>query len=308
MAEIVIKKCVLEVDFQNNFIIDTSTLKVYSDGAKSVMQYRIDPNLKDKFLSEVAGDFWHTEEDKLQAFIYYDDGSSFVQRRKAKYSFAENAKVWTDYTFVGYTKEQAEELKNKIVIAIQVQNITKDLKVEKKLQKVDEEYLFFDAVYAKRMRERNAMLASTDWRVLDDVVDTYPGEKDMWKLWRQKVRETLIKDPTEFPTPLDFFRYIKTLKWPIDPKNYKIRYPERDVEYLSTDDQWVKRDTDASTDFVESRLENILELRQKYVESRIRVKKEVKDMMKLLRIEEELEEDLDYDRFVIDEEMNDLAN
>lgn len=308
MAEIVIKKCILEVDFQNNFIIDTSTLKVYPDGSKSVQQYRLDPSLKDKFLSDIAGEFWHTEEDKLQAFIYYDDGSSFVQRRKAKYSFAENAKVWTDYTFVGYTQEQSEELKNKILTAIEVQNITKELKVERKLQKVDEEYLFFDSVYAKRMRERSAMLAATDWRVLDDVVDTYPGEKDMWKLWRQKIRETLIKDPAQFSTPLEFFRYIKTLKWPIDPKNYRIKYPESDVEYLSTDDQWVKRDTDASADFVESRLENILELRQNYINSRIRVKKEVKEMMKLLRIDEELDVDVDYDRFVTEEDLNDLAN
>jgi hypothetical protein len=47
-------------------------------------------------------------------------------------------------------------------------------------------------------------------------------------------------------------------------------YPNAEVEYLSLNDpsQWVARDTSASHDFVESRLRNIYEIRQKYRHSK----------------------------------------
>jgi len=80
-------------------------------------------------------------------------------------------------------------IKNKIIQLIELATVFKELKIESKLAKIDEEVLFFEKTYAKRLSERNQMLKVSDWRILPDVIDSYPGEKDMWILWRQKLRE-----------------------------------------------------------------------------------------------------------------------
>ena len=41
----------------------------------------------------------------------------------------------------------------------------------------------------KRITEKQNILNATDWRVLPDVADNYPGEKDAWIKWRAKVRD-----------------------------------------------------------------------------------------------------------------------
>jgi len=74
-----------------------------------IPRYEILPQIKERFLSEVVGDFWHTEEDQLQALMFFNDGSLHCQRRKTKYSFADGLKSWVSYTFTGYTQEQVDE-------------------------------------------------------------------------------------------------------------------------------------------------------------------------------------------------------
>ena len=176
--------------------------------------------------------------------------------------------------------------------------------------------MFFEHTYLKRLDEKRTMLAVCDWRILPDITDSYAGEKNMWIKYREELRKLLVKGPDDYATPLAFFRDIKTLKWPIDPKVYFEKYPNGQdaggnaVEYLKADDntQWVERELDASKDVLTNKLINIDQLRQRYIDSTRVVKQEVQDMMKMIKIEEVIEGGVDYTTMYTEEEMNDLAN
>jgi len=309
--EFVGKKAVLELDFLNRILADTENTIVWKDGNVTVPSRVLDKDHLDRFLG-ILDSFWHTEVDQLERVVFYDDNSLFCQRKKLKYDFSSGQKVYTTYTFVGYTTDQVIELRKKIVDFIQASDHARLLKVRRYVSKVDENILFYDKTYLKRMQERNNILNATDWRVLPDVEDSYPGEKDMWKKYRQTVRGLTLEKLEDYPTPLDFFKAVKTFKWPIDPKFYWDQYPEgldndgNPVEYLSTDDQWVERDTESSRDFIEGKLIHITHMRDNYLAAERIMRADVKEMMKLLRLEDFVEAGIDYTKIYTEEELEDI--
>lgn len=313
MPEFVDKKCILEIDFQNRVVLDSSK-RVYTpeNDTLKVPGYVVKAEYMDRFL-ESFDSFWHTENDQLQALMFYDDDSLFCQRKKLKYDFVSGQKVYTTYTFTGYTSEQVSELLLKVRAFLDAETVVRQLSVNQHLKKVDENLLFFEKTLMKRMQERNLILSVTDWRILPDVVEKYPGEREMWMKYRQTIRDLTFKDPTEYPTPLDFFKSIKSFKWPIDPKNYWEQYPDgldnngNPVEYLSTDDQWVERDTESSRDLIESRLYHIATMRQNYLKEEKVVRDEVKKMMQELRLEDFVEAGIDYTKIYTQEEIDDMV-
>lgn len=304
--------CELEVDFLNKVIFDTSKSVDVGGGQITIPLIQINGEILDRFRECVDG-LWHSENDQLESLHFYTDGTLFCQRKKLKYDFANQQQVYSTYTFTGFTSEQAQELRDKISLLIEAEKVVRIIKVEGHLSKIDDQILFFEKTYIKRMEEKNSILAATDWRVLPDVVESYSGEKDLWITYRQKIRELVLSNPEDYPTPLEFFKAIKTLKWPVDPKIYRDLYPDglnaagETVPYLSTEDQFVERDTESSRDLVESRLGHIYSLRQNYINSRRVVAAEVKEMMKLLRLEDFVEAGIDYTKIYTPEEINDMV-
>lgn len=313
MTEFVAKKCILEVDFQNRIVVDSSKRVAISENdTVSVPGFVVNADYMERFM-ENFDSFWHTEADQLQALMFYDDGSLLCQRKKLKYDFASGQKVYSTYTFTGYTEEQVSTILAKIRDFLEAETLVRQLKVTRHLQKVNENLLFFEKTLLKRMQEKNHILAATDWRILPDVEDSYPGEREMWVKFRKTVRELTFKDPSEYTTPLEFFKAVKTFKWPIDPKNYWQQYPDgldtngNPVEYLGTDDQWVERDTESSRDLVESRLYHIATMRENYLKEEKVVRSEVKKMMQELRLEDFIEGGIDYTKLYTEDELNDMV-
>lgn len=308
------RSATLEVDFQNKIINDTSARVLLPDGREYVPTYSISGDMLDRFKEEALGEFWHTENDQLEALFFYTDNYLYCQRKKKKFDFAQQQQVYSTYTFTGYTEEQVVELEKKVRNFITAQNTARLYDVEARLQKIDEEYLFFEHTWLKRMQEKNWILASTDWRMSPDVLEKYEGERDLWIRYRQEIRDLKFGEPRDYPTPLDFFRAIKTFKFPIDPKFYREMYPDgldndgNPVAYLSTDDQWVARDTDSSTDLISSRLTNISTMRQNYIKSKKVVAAEIKAMMQQLRLEDFVEAGIDYTQIYTEEDINDMVN
>lgn len=312
-----IRMPIFEVNFLNDILTDISPQ--FPDGWKdsknnvnipvtASKKYSLNPELKQRFLDEYVGELWHSEKDILEYIVFYNTGEYFCQRKKLRYDFNSQTNYWATYQFTGATEEQAKELYTKLVTLSKTQDIIKGYDLIDKIEKVDKEYLYYDQRYNKRIRERNAMLAASDWRILPDVADSYEGEKDQWIKWREELRNLLIIHPSKFDTALELLKHLHNIKWPIDPKKYRSKYPNSEVEYLSTDDQWVKRDVDASTDFVEFRLRNIMELRQRYIDTNRKVSKEVAEMMKMLRVEDFVEAGIDYTKLYTEEELNDLQD
>lgn len=314
--ETIIRMPIFEVNFLNDTLTDLTPQFIEGGedqdqtivNMRPIKKYSLNPELKERFLNEYVGQLWHNEKDVLEYVIFYNTGEYFCQRKKLRYDFNTQANYWSVYQFTGASQEQSQELFSKLTILAKTQDIVKEYNIAEKIEKVDKEYLYYDQRYNKRIRERNAMLAACDWRVLPDVVDSYEGEKDQWIKWREELRNVLILHPSNFESTLELLRHLHNIKWPIDPKKYKEKYPDNEVEYLSTEDQWVKRDTDASTNFVESRLRNIMELRQRYIDSNRIIEKEVKEMMQMLRVEDFVEAGIDYTKVYTEDEINDLQN
>lgn len=312
MAEYVNGESVLEVDFLNSVVVDINNTTILEDGRKVISTQKFDKDFMVRFL-ENTDPFWHTETDQLQALSFFSDGTLFCQRKKQKFDFVNDRKVYATYTFNGYTAEQVSDLQEKVVAFLDANKVVKEIKINQYITKVDDNILFFEKTYLKRLQERNAILSSTDWRILPDVVDSYTGEKDRWILYRQTIRALGLKPVTEYATPLEFFKALRSLKWPIDPKIFRDLYPDGVnvdgdvVEYLGTDTQWVERDTDSSRDLIESRLSHIIAMRQDYTKAERTTTSAVKEMMKLLKLEDFVEGGIDYTKIYTEEDLNDMA-
>jgi len=309
MEEIVVRLPVMEVDILNNIIIDNTKSYVTETGNKIVNKVEILPEMKERFLQEYVGPEWNNPEDQLEYIVFYNNKEYFCQRRKQKFDFKSESIYWTSYEYKGATEEQVVSLQKKFADLTDVSRQTKQLSVVNKLKEIDTNYLFFDQRYTKRLLERNKLLAACDWRVLPDVIDTYEGEKQQWMAWRNALRTMTIKKLEDFPDTLAFLKHLYELKWPVDPKVYKKLYPNAEVEYLSLNDpsQWVARDTSASHDFVESRLRNIYEIRQKYTETASKIRSDVLAMMKQLNIHDFVDSGVDYNLFYTEADLNDLS-
>lgn len=297
--EMITKKEVIELDLINKYIlffnsVDEDTV------LPSPQKINVSDEILDKFLT-AAGSFWNNDKDKLEVFIYFNTGEYLCQRSKFKYNFETKANYWETYNFKGATKEQCDHLVNAIGALRIVSDQVKRLDILKKVEKIEEQNLFFRKRYMKKKAQRNTLLAQSDWRVLPDVEESFEGEKDMWVKWRKTLRSNTIKSPDEFSSNLEFVEYIYNVKFPIDPILYKRMYPNNEVEYLSTEDQWVKHDSEASVDFLNTRLNNFINYNKDYVNQYHEVKKEIYDIIKSMGVDE-VEPDFNITKFIIKEE------
>ena len=262
---------------------------------------KISPDLIQKFLQSLDP-FWHTENDQLQYFTYYGGDKYFCQRKKLAYDFKTKTNYWKTYNFNNISAEKINELCDYIkALDIVDGDVNRFLSVQE-VTEIDQDAIFYERRLYKKIAEKNSMLSSSDWRVLPDVVDTYPGEKDMWIKWRNILRNQTIREPNENETGLEYLKYIYDIKYPIDPKIYRELYPDgkdlegNDVEYLSTQDQWVKYDMEASADFITINAVRALEHSKAYVDAKIKVKKTILDIIKAFHVDE-LYSNYDTDRF-----------
>lgn len=308
----------LEVDIINRYVLDvTDNLDVPSENNPNrvlEMTYKIRKEVMDRFLSEVISD-WHSDTDQLEFVkIYKDRTIGTCQKRKQKYNFATQTSSWQSYQFRDFTQEQAESLIKRLENLMTVSRLTRHLQIESHITKISEEKMFFDSTLQKRLGERNLMLSASDWRVLPDIEDSYEGEKELWKQWRARLRNIDIFTK-EFDDELSFFKAIKTMKWPIDPAMYRAAYPDgkdpdgNPAPAIWTDDEhFQEREINASKDFVEQRLLNIVEWRDRAKESNRIVSAEVQAMMKLMKVEDFVTNGIDYSLFYSEDDLDDMAN
>lgn len=305
----IIRRPILQMDLVNDYILTAPVNQSgIPDTTNALIQLELDAELKAKFL-ELLDSFWHTEEDQFQFFGYYNDGTYHCQRNRLKYDFESESNYWSDYVFKGGTKEQAKMVYDRAMALFAVQGAVKTNAAMKKIAKLEKEVTFFESKWLKRIREKKLMLASSDWRVLPDVVDSYDGERQRWMDWRAKVRSLAVPNPEEFDTPLDFAKSLYSALYPIDPKNYRKLYPNDMLEdgvtpapaFMDPNDenQWTKYDDDASSDFLDDRMINRIIYAKQRGHSNRAVKREVLDIIKMMQVES-IYPDFDSDMFVLE--------
>lgn len=303
-----IRYVLYEVDLLNSVIVDATTLLELPTGKKINQPIKILPDIMGRFKTDVVGPTFHTDTvDELEHVVFYSDDTALIQRRKFKYDFATDSSTSVQYIFNGATTAQIIELRDKIKNLIEASAVVRNQQIKDKIQKISDEKLFYDATMNKRMNERKLMLKASDWRVLEDVEDSYPNEKAMWKKWRKQLRELDIFTKG-YDDELSFFKALKNMMWPIDPALYRIAFPDGTIDtYLTQDEHWAKRDIDASKDFVNDRMEAIVEWRDRTSTVKRIVAQEIQDLMKLMRVEDFVENGIDYSSFYDEADLNDMA-
>ena len=300
------------MDLINNTIlqapIGSTTLPDYD--ASSLITLEFEDELKTKFF-ELIGSFWHTEEDTLDFFSYFNDGTYMAQRNRQKYDFNSESIYWSEYQFKGGSKEQATQVYNTALALFAVAAKRKTDLALQKTEALDREINFFESKWIKRHREKKLMLSASDWRVLPDVEDSYEGEKQRWIDWRAKIRSIAVPTPEQYGDKLAFAQTLYNQVYPIDPKNYRKLYPNDMLEdgvtpapaFMDPDDadQWTNYDDDASSDFLDSRMLNKLMYAKQRASGSRRIKREILDIIKLMQVES-IYPDFDSSQFTIDTE------
>ena len=228
----------------------------------------IDEKAWDEVVLPAIPDTWHDAgKDEIEHLLLYNNDKYLCQKRKLRYDFATKTSYWSQYN---YTEGKVEEVKTIYEVINAVVIVQKEAKQYELLQKARELNLeqldyYYDQKWYKKMDEIQKMLLYSDFRVLPDTPVKYDGEKDDWVKWRHEMRNLLPKNPREqFADNFEMFKFIQTLKYPIDPRRYLEKYPNRDVEYLSTDDQYAKYDFEASVDFVSKTQLNLINFLETY--------------------------------------------
>jgi len=292
---IITRKPILQMDLVNNVAVMAPEDQTGIENRYSLKNIEFDEELKAKFFEQLDS-FWHTEEDQLQLFCYFNDGTWFAQRNRQKYDFASESLYWNEYKFKGGTAEQAREVYELGIATFMVQVVQKQLLQKKKLDSLEEEHQLFEAKWLKRKREKRVMLSESDWHVLPDVPENYEGEKQRWLDWRAKIRSIDIPNPDTFDTPLDFMRTMYADTFPIDPKNYRKLYPNDMLEdgvtpapaFMDPNDsnQWVSYDDDASSDYLNARIINRLIFAKQRAVSKRHVRTRTLEIIRAMRVEE----------------------
>jgi hypothetical protein len=309
---IVTRRPLLQIDLVNQRVImaNGNVPDTQTDDEGTFQAVDFSDELKTKFL-ETIGNFWNSEDDKLEFFAYYTDKTFIVQRKRKKYDFKSDSNYFSQYQFKGATQEQGDYVFTaaKGIFSIRLEG-KRRIALES-ISAVEKEVSYFEAKYLKRKREKRMMLSATDWRVLPDVTDKYEGEKDQWIAWRHLIRQVTVPNPTKFDTMLDFAKSIYNIKYPIDPAIYREKYPDGKLADGETDapayldetdeNQWVGYDTYASKDFVNERVLNALIYAKVRTKSPIYVEKKVRDIIKAMDIES-IDPDFDSELFKIAEE------
>jgi hypothetical protein len=293
----------ITIDFINKHIMELPNEEV------SIARHvkKLDDALLGKFF-EATDSFWHTENDQLQYFSYRGNGTYLCQRRKLKYDFVNKVNYWHTYNFLDAPVEKVYELCDKIEALCFINDDLKKYNSLEQIAEISQEAIYYERKYLKKLAEKNALLSASDWRVLPDVVDSFPGEKEMWMKWRDTLRNELIKRPEQFDTALEYFKYIYNLKYPVDPKIFFQMYPEgKDeeeniVEYLATSDQWVKYESEASSDLITANAVRLLNYTDGFRESSLRVKKSIMDALKEFDLPT-IYPEYDISRYELDEEQ-----
>jgi hypothetical protein len=186
----------------------------------------VDEESLKEFISSIDKSIW-SEDDQIIFFNWYDDETFSCEKEKNAYDYRLQKKVPVMYN-ANLTPEQGFNLYNKFLHLYEEVRIKflRNSKEEVKKQIVQQ----FDFVVANLRGLRSTLLSKSDWTQIPDV----PLDEDVKIMW-SKYRQTL-RDVTKNPNWSN--ENILNIEFPIDPENYLLRYPNKDVEYLSTPDQF----------------------------------------------------------------------
>lgn len=186
----------------------------------------MDDDLLDQFLINFDP-YLSSKNDKINLFNWFDDDTFLCEKEKNVYDYKLQSTVKIIYNAT-LTPEEASRIKDKL---LEIYEETRIKFLSENKEVVKKQVLEHFNLTSLNLRGlRSTFLSKSDWtQVPDSPLD--PEVKGMWTKYRQTLRD-VTKDKNWSP------RNILDVDFPIDPANYLLRYPDKEVEYLSTPDQF----------------------------------------------------------------------
>lgn len=268
---------ILEYDAKAKLIlVRVNNFGVYEHEA-SVLSEIVNNNLLNHIPDE-----WSNRNDKLALFWIREDGTFGLEKEKLKYDVKTKETKWVRYKCKNFTLEQAKELFEIIKAAIWVQNTKTEEELNRELLELSKKKAYLDKIHLRKLDLLNRYLRSTDWRILPDAPQFFEGEQELWIIWRDRMREC-VKSPDDFDSEIDYLMYCEEFKWPINPEMYYNLYPDREVEYLSTEDQFTTSDptvTNETMKVISARVSQYISNLQDREENGVPVERRMYDLIR----------------------------
>lgn len=201
---------VLSIDFETKYAVKRGISILFRD---FILDEHVYPNLDP---------IWHSEHDRLIEFIYASDGSYMCKKKKRvidKRNVSEYQ--WITYTWFELPDYDAKPVYNIIKKAF---DLSRSIDTEEKRKAYLDGKNSSPFVTEKNIRiSRNNRLKECDWMFASDVTNIDLQELELWKAYRQKLRDI----------PQDNVDNLKPLKWllPLSPDEWKKFNSEVTEEY-----------------------------------------------------------------------------
>lgn len=271
------KSTILEYDSKNRMVL----VRVFSK--ENEVKYNsiyLSEQLNNNILIGIPAEL-SDNKDRIILFGIYDDGSYIMFKEKMKYDFATQQTKWVKYEVFDVSREDAKEIFNVLKSAVFVQQTIESEARNSAILEIVNKEDYLNKLYDNNILIKDKLLRESDYRVLPDYPELFPGEKDMWLKWRDELRVS-VKVYEEFEDPLDYIIYHNEFKWPMDPLVYYSKYPNKEAEYLSSSDQYATLVEEISTsvqEIIKQNISQILTQQKLRNEQGIPVEKQIHDII-----------------------------
>ena len=284
------KSTILEYDSKSRMVLARVFNKEDEVKYNSIyLSEKLNNNILTNIPSELSDD-----KDRIVVFGIYDDGSYTMFKEKMKYDFATKQAKWVKYEETNVTNEEAKQIFEVLKSAVFVQQTVETEARNNAILEILTKQEYIDDLYNKTIIKRDDLLRTSDYRVLPDYPEIFPGEKNLWIKWRDELRNC-VKSSEEFDNELDYLIYAQEFKWPIDPLVYYSKYSNNEVEYLSTEDQYDVMPEKVSTgvqDIIRKNSIAVINQQKLRNEQGIPVNKQIYDIIQKYNLSQDL---LDFD-------------
>ena len=180
----------------------------------------------DEFFSSLPQEI-SNKNDKIQFFTYYDPTYYKVEKVKTIYDrrLEKNRSIVYDPEIPAV---DIEHLFEKGKIFYETVKTKQLINLKEQIKSDIEKQLSFRVISLRSYRDQ--LLQKCDWTQSPDIPFS-SLDKNNWIKYRQTLRDLPSQESWNYSTSY-------SIVFPIDPSTYKLRYPNYEVEYLSTPDQF----------------------------------------------------------------------
>ena len=176
-------------------------------------------------IKTLVGEYWWADNDELAFLTVYRNGDFMCERRKKAWSHRTGTYSFTAYKWTEPTEAQVAELADKLMKKFEELRIVRlQAEADRISGILSEEY---NGLISSFRGMRTRMLVDSDWTQLADS-PLSDADKALYATYRQHLRD-MTDDPAWLAN--DVFN----VDFPITPKVYLQKDPNRETEYLSVD-------------------------------------------------------------------------